>query len=62
MKSSIVSVQEALKDTEFPAEKRDLVLHAKKHHASEDVLEDLKSLPDKIYTSAAKVDKALENK
>lgn len=30
MKSSIASVQEALKDTEYPAEKRDLVLHAKK--------------------------------
>lgn len=62
IKSSIASVQEALKDTEYPAEKRDLVLHAKKHHASEDVLEDIKSIPDKIYTSAGKVGKALENK
>jgi hypothetical protein len=60
MKSSIASVQEALKDTEYPAEKRDLVLHAKKHHASEGVLDDLKSLPDRVYTSAAKVNKALE--
>lgn len=62
MKTSLTSVQEALKDTEYPAEKRDLVEHARQHHTSEDVLDDIKSLPDKVYTSAADVNKGLESK
>ncbi|AYK14176.1 MAG: DUF2795 domain-containing protein [Methanosarcina flavescens] len=51
-----------LKDTEYPAEKRDLVKHAKMHNAGEGVLEDIRSLPDKVYTSASDVNKELENK
>ena len=62
MKTSTASVQEALKDTEYPAEKRDLVEHARLHHASKDVLDDLKSLPDKVYTSAADVNNEFEGK
>lgn len=62
MKTSLASVQEALKDTEYPAEKRDLVEHARQHDASKDVLDDIKSLPDKVYTSAASVNKEFENK
>lgn len=61
-KTSIASVQEALKDTEYPAEKRDLVEHARQHNASDDVMDDIKNLPDKVYTSAAKVNKELEGK
>jgi hypothetical protein len=61
MKTNVASVQEALKDTEFPAEKRDLVKHAKMHGASEDVLEDIRGLPEKVYTSASKVYKELED-
>ena len=62
MKTSPAAVQEALKDTEYPAEKRDLVEHAKHHDVSKDVLDDLKSLPDKVYTSAADVNKEFEGK
>jgi N-dimethylarginine dimethylaminohydrolase len=60
MKTSTASVQEALKDTEYPAEKRDLAEHARQHNASKDVLDDIKSLPDKVYTSAAAVNKEFE--
>jgi N-dimethylarginine dimethylaminohydrolase len=62
MQKSAISVQEALKDTEYPAEKRDLVAHARKHGASEDVLDEIKSLPDKVYTSSSAVNKELEKK
>jgi hypothetical protein len=60
MQTSPDSVREALEDTEYPAEKRDLVKHAKMHGASKDVLDDIKNLPDKVYTSASDVNKALE--
>jgi len=62
VKTSPAAVQEVLKDTEYPAEKRDLVEHARQHNASEDVLDDIKSLPDKVYTSFAKVNKGFEEK
>lgn len=62
MQKSATSVQEALKDTEYPAEKRDLVEHARLHGASEKVLDEIKSLPDKVYTSSDAVNKALEKK
>lgn len=62
MRTSPESVQKVLKDTEYPAEKRDLVKHAKMHDASDDVLEDIRSLPDKVYTSAAAVNKEFEEK
>jgi hypothetical protein len=62
MQKGATSVQEALKDTEYPAEKRDLVEHARLHGASDDVMDKIKNLPDKVYTSAAAVNKELENK
>jgi N-dimethylarginine dimethylaminohydrolase len=48
---------EALKDTEYPAEKRDLVEHVRLHGANKEVLEDIKNLPDKVYTSTSEVTK-----
>lgn len=62
MKTNIASIQEALKDTEYPAEKRDLVEHAKHHDVSKDVIDDIKSLPDKVYTSAEDVNREFEGK
>ena len=62
MQTSPDLVGEALKDTEYPAEKRDLVKHAKMHGASKDVLDDIKNLPDNVYASASDVNRALENK
>ena len=61
MQTSPASVKEALKDTEYPAEKRDLVEHARLHGANKDVLDDIKSLPDKVYTSTSEVNKELES-
>jgi trans-2-enoyl-CoA reductase len=62
VQASLDSVHNALRDTEYPAEKRDLVEHAKQHGASDDVLDALKQMPDKVYTSAADVDKGLGGK
>ena len=61
MRRDPATVMEALKDTEYPAEKRDLVEHARLHGANKDVLDDIKSLPDKIYASTSEVNKELEN-
>jgi hypothetical protein len=62
MQTSPASVKEALKDTEYPAEKRDLVEHARLHGASKGVLDYIENLPDKVYTSASDVNTELENK
>ncbi|ALK06644.1 Protein of unknown function [Methanosarcina thermophila] len=62
MQMGVDPAQRVLKDTEYPAEKRDLVKHAKMYNASEGVLEDIRRLPDKVYTSASGVNKELENK
>ncbi|WP_048143254.1 DUF2795 domain-containing protein [Methanosarcina horonobensis] len=62
MQTSPASVQKTLKDIEYPAEKRDLVEHARQHDASDDVINAIKNLPDKAYTSAADVNKELEDK
>ena len=45
MQTSPASVNETLKDTEYPAEKRDLVEHSRLHGASKGVLDDIKNLP-----------------
>jgi len=57
MRTGPASVMEALKDTEYPAEKRDLVEHVRLHGANKEVLEDIKNLPDKVYTSTSEVTK-----
>lgn len=62
MQTSPASVQKALKDTDYPAEKRDLVEHARQHGASDEVVNTIRKLPNKVYTSAADVDNELENK
>jgi hypothetical protein len=62
MQTSPASVKEVLKDTEYPAEKRDLVKHARTQGVSKDVLDDIKNRPDKVYTSTSDVNKELENK
>jgi len=48
MPTGPASVMEALKDTEYPAEKRDLVEHARLHGANRDVVDDIKNLPNKV--------------
>lgn len=62
MQTSPASVQKALQDTDYPAEKRDLVEHARQHGASDEVVNTIRKLPNKVYTSAADVREELEGK
>lgn len=62
MQASPIEVQKSLKDIDYPAHKKDLIQHAKKHGASEHVLADLQSLPEKEYHSASDVSKEFKGK
>ena len=62
MQTSPVQVQKFLKDINYPVKKHDLIEHAKKHGASNKVLEVLESLPDKEYTNATDVSKEFKGK
>lgn len=62
MHTSPIEVQKALKDIDYPASKKDLIKHAKKHDARKEVIEDLDKLPEKEYTNAAAVSKEFEGK
>jgi hypothetical protein len=62
MQTSPVQVQKFLKDVSYPAKKHDLIEHAKKHNASNEVLEDLDKLSDKEYTNAADVSREFKGR
>ena len=47
---------------DYPASKKDLIAHAKKHNASKEVMEVLQDLPEKEYTNAAGVSKEFSGK
>ena len=57
MEASPIEVQESLKGIDYPVQKKELIQHAKKHGANEEVMEVLESLPDKEYTSPIEVSK-----
>lgn len=57
MQTSPVQVQKFLKDINYPVKKQELIEHAKKNKASNEVLQDLEKLPEKQYTNAADVSK-----
>ena len=57
MHTSPIEVQKALKNMNYPANKEDLIKHAKGRDASSEVMQDLENLPEKQYTSAADVSK-----
>lgn len=57
MEVSPIEVQKALKDMDYPAKKKDIIQHAKKHNASEEVLNELERIEDKEYNNAADVSK-----
>jgi hypothetical protein len=57
MHTNPIEVQKALKNMNYPANKEDLVKHAKDREASDKVMQDIENLPDKEYTSAADVSK-----
>ncbi|WP_292388242.1 DUF2795 domain-containing protein [Methanosarcina sp. UBA5] len=62
MQTSPIEVQKALKDIDYPVKKKQLIEHAKKHNASDKVIEVLEDLPDKEYTNAAAVSKEFQGK
>ncbi len=57
MEVSPVEVQKALKDMDYPAQKKEIIQHAKKHNASKGVLDELERIEDKEYKNAAEVSK-----
>jgi hypothetical protein len=62
MQTIPIEVQKALMDINYPVRKQGLIEHAKKHNASDEVLQVLESLPDKEYTNAADVSKEFSGK
>lgn len=62
MQTSPVQVQKFLKDINYPVKKQDLIEHAKKHNASNEVLQDLNNLSDKEYTNAADVSREFKGR
>ncbi|MCC4765680.1 MAG: DUF2795 domain-containing protein [Methanosarcina vacuolata] len=62
MQTSPIEVQKALKDIDYPVNKKQLIAHAKKHNASDKVIEVLEDLPEKKYTNAAAVSKEFQGK
>jgi hypothetical protein len=62
MQTSPIEVQKALKNIDYPVNKKQLIEHAKKHDANDKVIEVLEGLPDKEYTNAAAVSKEFHGK
>lgn len=62
MQTSPIEVQKALKNMDYPAKKKDLIAHAKKHDASKAVMDVLEELPEKEYNNAADVSKEFSGK
>lgn len=60
MQASYVEVRIVLKDLHYPLTKQNLIQQALKHGASRSVMEDLKSIPDREYTSSVSVVKEFE--
>ena len=60
MQASYVEVRIVLKDLNYPLMKQDLIQQALKHGASQSVMEDLKSIPDREYTSSVSIFREFE--
>lgn len=54
-----IEVEKSLKGINFPAKKQDLLKHAQKQGAEQEVLETIKDLPENEYRTAADVAKAV---
>ncbi len=52
MKASYVEIRNVLKNLHFPLNKQELVQQAIKHGASHQIVQDLKNIPDREYTSS----------
>ncbi|BAZ52523.1 DUF2795 domain-containing protein [Nostoc sp. CENA67] len=59
-KANPVEVQKHLKGVDYPADKQELIQHAKQHKADQDVISLLEQLPDnQQYKNPADLNKAL---
>lgn len=54
-----IQVQKVLKGMEYPASKQDVVEHAKKHGADENICSTLEQMPDQEFETPADVSKAI---
>jgi hypothetical protein len=52
-----IDLQKSLGGVNYPARKDDLVEHARKHGANDEVVESLKGIPDKEYDGPDQVQK-----
>ncbi len=59
MPVSPIEVEKCLKGVDYPAEKQDLMKCAKGNHASQEVIEVLKKLPEETYQKPTDVTKAI---
>ena len=59
MQASSVEFRNVLKDLHFPLTKEELFQQALKHGADHKIMADLKSIPDREYTCANDVVKAI---
>ncbi len=62
MQASYIEIRITLRSIYFPLTKKELIQQAIKHGASNKVIEDLKSIPDKEYASLIYVFKELKVK
>lgn len=56
---STATIAQALSGIDFPANKSDLIEHAKRNNADTDVIQTLNEMPDEQYTSMADVFKGV---
>jgi hypothetical protein len=52
MQSSYVEIRNVLKNIHLPLTKQELIQQALKHGASDQIVEELRSIPDREYTSS----------
>ncbi|MGE5503343.1 MAG: DUF2795 domain-containing protein [Actinomycetota bacterium] len=55
IQGSAANVTHALRGVDFPANKQQLIDHARKQNADEVVMKELQNLPDQQYTNMADV-------
>ncbi|MBL1263053.1 DUF2795 domain-containing protein [Candidatus Methylomicrobium oryzae] len=54
-----IQVQECLSGMDYPADKEEIINHAKDQGADEDVMQTLQQLPEQDYRTAADVSRAI---
>ncbi len=60
MRASPSTMQEMFRNMKFPVRKEQIIEHARKQNAPNDIIEGLQMLPDREYESADSLKKAIE--